>query len=171
MTCIGVVVGLRPQLTNVVEHFVFAFSRHLSIWNLNSSQVLIERVRIALVLHEEVQLFAQVTHELSARWDRVRVKKFGQRFSLSLNLLLQKGSFSSTPESSCPLLVHFCAWSHSIYSQEEMLLGFHDVDHFVDGAHDRCPQLLHVVKSTDALVPLRIIPVHTIVHNSVQIQI
>ena len=52
-----------------------------------------------------------------------------------------------------------------------MLFGLHDVDHFVDGAHDGRPQLLHVVEATDALVPLRVIAMHTIVHNSVQIQI
>ena len=118
-----------------------------------------------------MELFAEVGHEFGAGGDRVTVKQVRHLLAASLYLSLEKGAFPRTLESPGSLLVHFGSRRDPIDRQKHILLGLHQMDYFVDGLHDGRPELLHVLKPADALVPLRVISMHTIMNDSIQIQV
>ena len=145
MSCVGVVVRVVASLTYVVKHFMLTFTWDGSVGEDARDEVLVQGVCIELILDEEVELLAEVCHELGAWGDGVAVEEFRHLLAPRLDLRLEKGAFTGTFESSSSLLIHFGARSHTVDCQKNVFLRLHEMDDFVDGLHDGGPELLHVL--------------------------
>ena len=114
-----------------------------------------------------MELLAEVRHEFCTWRDRIAIKQIGHLFTASFNLSLKKGAFPRTFESPSSLLIHFCSRRDTVDCEKHILLGLNQVDDLVYSLHDGRPELLHVLKPADALVPLRVISMHTIMNDSI----
>ena len=118
-----------------------------------------------------MKLLAEVGHEFGTWGDGIAIKELRHLLAAGFDLSLEKSAFTCTSESSSPLLVHLSSWCDAIDRQKDVLLRFDEMDYFVYGLHDRRPQLFHVLKSRNSFVPLRVISMHTVVHNTVEVQV
>ena len=67
MSCIGVIIWLSSELTDVIQHFVLSFSWDGSIGEHYRLEIFVQWVSIDFILDKEMEILAQVGHELGAR--------------------------------------------------------------------------------------------------------
>ena len=141
MSDVGVVLRLRPGLSDVFHDFVLPFSRHIVA---GEDHLAFPPVRILanLLVHEILELFRELSHEHSTyrnqiqrqamrgyanTWgDAIAVESLSLREfpPLSLSLLPDFSSLLGCSEPSTPLLVHLRTRGDPIDSHEKQLLRF-----------------------------------------------
>jgi len=163
MAGVGVVLFAEAEISDVVKHFVLAFTGDDTVGD-HDVEVLVEGVLVDLVLDEEVELLAQVEHEVGAGGDCIPIEQVGDGLTLRAQLVFQNLRIFCTSESSGALLVHFGSWRDSIDRHEENFLWLDGVDQFIDGSHDRGPDLLQVsIHATNLLQSV----IDAIVHDTI----